>query len=247
MANMPCNHFLWRSLLACCLLMAGVTRAELPKPFEATYEARYGSLSITATRTLRELENGGQELRFAARSWLARIEEVSQFNWNREGHLVPERYSYSRTGLGRDREAHLDFDWQKLTVVNNVQKRPWSMSIPPQAMDKLSYQLQLRHDLLNRHTRENDPELSYAIADGGRLKTYRFEVLGEEQLQTAVGRLNVVKVRKVREGSKRVTLLWLARDWDHLVVRIQQTEKDGKHYEINLASASLNGIPVTGL
>lgn len=233
-----------KRIIAGVLLTLGLnvhSAAELPMPFNAVYKAEYGSLTITATRSLQRLSDNSMELRFAAKSWLARIEEVSQFQWNTEGQLVPKRYHYQRSGLGRDRQALLNFDWQNQKVVNNVQNKPWSMDLPQAALDKLSYQLQLRHDLIN-----DKQNMSYKIADGGRLKTYDFKVLGEETLSTPLGQLNAVKVERIRKNAKRTTHLWLAKDWNHLVVRIRQTEKNGKHYEINIASAELNGKPVTG-
>ncbi len=233
-----------KRIIASVLLVFGFnshSSAELPQPFNAVYKAQYGSLTITATRSLQKLSDNTMELRFAAKSWLAKIEEVSQFNWDKEGQLVPQNYRYLRSGLGRDREAFLDFDWQNHKVVNNVQRKPWTMNLPQAALDKLSYQLQLRHDLLN-----NKQNMHYKVADGGRLKTYEFEVLGEETLLTPVGQLKTTKVKRIRKNAKRTTHLWLANDWNHLVVRIRQTEKDGKHYEINLASAELNGEPVKG-
>lgn len=233
-----------KRIIAGVLLVLGFnshSSAELPQPFNAVYKAQYGSLTITATRSLQKLSDNTMELRFAAKSWLAQIEEVSRFNWDQQGQLIPQKYHYLRSGLGRDREAILDFDWQSRKVVNNVQKKPWTMKLPQAALDKLSYQLQLRHDLLN-----NKQDMHYKVADGGRLKTYQFEVLGKETLHTPVGQLQTTKVKRIRENAKRTTHLWLANDWNHLVVKIRQTEKDGKHYEINLASAELNGEPVKG-
>lgn len=229
------------SILIALYALANIATAELPQPFNAIYKAKYGNLTITATRSLQHVSDDTMELRFAAKSWLARIEEVSKFNWGPQGQLVPQHYSYLRSGLGRDRKALLDFDWQSQKVVNNVQNKPWTMDLPLDALDKLSYQLQLRADLLNEKQ-----EMNYQIADGGRLKSYRFKIEGDETLETPVGKLKTTKVLRVREDADRVTHLWLAQDWNHLVVKIQQTEKDGKHYEINLASAELNGTQVKG-
>lgn len=218
------------------------TKPELPSPFHAVYTAKYSGLSVEATRTLQTLDDGTMELRFVAKSWLATIEEVSQFDWNPKGHLVPKFYLYNRSGLGRDRKAELNFDWTTNKVVNNVQNKPWTMSLPEGALDKLGYQLQLRTDMLNKKYK-----VSYKVADGGRLKTYDFEVQGEEILDTPLGRLKTTRVKRIRDDNERITILWLANDWDHLLVKIQQREEDGQHYEINLASAELNGVPVKGL
>lgn len=214
----------------------------LPQPFHATYIAKYSGMSVKATRTLETREDGTQELRFVAKSWLATIQEVSQFSWGPSGQLIPRHYLYKRTGLGYDRTAQLKFDWETGRVENDVQDRPWTMALPEGTLDKLSYQLQLSADMLNHKHR-----VSYKVADGGRLKTYDFEVQGQEVLDTPLGKLNTTRIKRLRDDNERVTVLWLATDWNHLLVKIWQQEEDGKHYEINLASAKLNGETVTGL
>ncbi|BFM17212.1 hypothetical protein R50073_33950 [Maricurvus nonylphenolicus] len=230
------------SLLATTLIASSHSLASQPLPFEAVYQANYSGLKVTAKRSLKKLPNGNHELRFSAKSWIASIEEFSQFQWNDSGQLVPQLYEYHRTGLGKDRHAVLTFDWQEGKVTNNVQQKPWSMDVPQATLDKLSYQLQLRNDLLNA-----SPDLQYQVADGGRLKDYSFELMGEEVLQTPIGKVNTVKIKRIRAADKkRITYLWLAQDWNYLVVRLRQQEKDGKHYEINLARAELDGQSLQG-
>ncbi len=213
----------------------------VPDLFSATYEADYGTFTLKATRTLRKLPNNHYQLYFKAHHWLGKIDEVSEFDIDQEGQLIPHLYTYSRTGLGRNRSAILNFDWDKKRVSNNVQNKEWSMDLPVNALDKLSYQLQLRTDLLN-----NKVEMEYKVADGGHTKVYDFEIMGEELLDTPVGKLKAVKVKRMRRNNSRVTYLWLALDWNHLLVRLQQKEKDGKTYEINLTEAQLNGKTIIG-
>lgn len=221
-------------------LAANATLAAQPKNFEAIYKAKYRGISVTATRTLETLGDGSQLYTFYAESWLADLKERSMFRWDESDHVVPVRYHYERTGLGRDREAILDFDWKNKKVTNDVESKPWKMDIPRLAMDKLSFQMQLRADLIN-----GKPLTEYDIADGGRLKQYRFEVLGEEEVNTDAGRFKTVKVKRLREDADRHTTFWLAKDWDYMVVRLQQID-DGESYEIDLNEATLDGKKVKG-
>lgn len=213
-----------------------------PKNFEAVYKAKYRGISVTATRKLETLEDGTHVFSFRADSWIANLTESSRFRWGADERIVPIQYHYKRGGLGRDREAILDFDWDAKKVTNNVERKPWKMDIPEQALDKLSYQLQLRTDLLNG---KSLPE--YDIADGGRLKHYQFKVLGEEEVNTDAGRFMTVKVERVREDDPdRHTFFWMAKDFDYMVVRLQQREDDGSDYEIDLNEATLDGKKVKG-
>lgn len=211
-----------------------------PKNFEAIYKAKYHGISVTATRKLETLEDGTQLFTFFADSWLADLKETSLFRWN-EDHIIPIQYRYERSGLGRDREAIVDFDWKTNKVINNVERKPWQMDVPDLAMDKLSYQLQIQTDLIN-----GKELLEYEIADGGRMKEFSFEVLGEEVIKTKAGRFETVVVRRIREGdSDRTTTMWMAKNWDYLVVRLQQKE-DGSSYEIDLHKGVLDGKRVKG-
>lgn len=222
--------------------LAAANAEKLPQPFTATYKAKYSGFDITAVRSLQALDNDRQLLQFKATSWMANIEEQSQFQWGEHGFLIPQEYTYERKVLGKKREAHLTFDWQQKQVTNAVQDSTWRMALPDVALDKLGYQLQLRKDLIN--SRDIG---AYEIADGGRLKTYQFAILGEEIVDTPLGKFNAIQVKRIRKNNKRTTHIWLAKDWDYLIVKLQQTEKGGKAYEINLSSATVGDQTVTGL
>lgn len=109
------------------------------------------------------------------------------------------------------------------------------MDIAQRVQDKLSYQIQLQQDLLN-----GKKDFAYQIADGGRLKEYKFVTVGEELLDTPLGKVNTIKVKRSRENDERVTYAWLAKDWNYLLVRLQQEEK-GEVYTIYIHKATLNG------
>ena len=69
-----------------------------------------------------------------------------------------------------------------------------------------------------------------------------------ESVETMVGTVDAIKVERVRDPtqSKRITILWFAKDWDYLLVRLQQVEKDGKEYQIILENGSVNNKTVKG-
>lgn len=229
-------------LVLICSFFVGTTAwADLPQEFSAKYKAKYYGISVSATRGLTKLEDGSFLFSFVADSFLADLKESSRFSWSDDEHIIPQVYNYERGGLGRDRKAEVVFHWDRGQVVNNVQDKPWQMDVPTGALDKLSYQLQLRTDIVNGKSLG-----PYQIADGGKLKEYSFEVVGEETLTTPAGRFDVIKVRRLREqDDSRQTVIWFAKHWDYLVVRLQQ-EEDDKTYEIDLVSATLNGREVKG-
>ncbi len=92
------------------------------------------------------------------------------------------------------------------------------------------------------------PSMSYQIIEGEDVDTYDFRVLGEEKVRTQAGLINAIKVERVRDPGKsnRKTILWFAKDWDYLLVRLYQMETDGKEYQIMLKEGTIDGKTVTG-
>lgn len=225
-----CTAFL--AVLFCSNAFADVT----PIEFDNQYKARLYGFNISVTNKLTHKGNNRYELFFKFDSLVGTISETSHMEWLPETESVrPLHYVYKRRGLGKDRDADLQFDWATHSVTNNVQKTTWKMGIKDAVQDKLSYQAQLQLDLV-----KGLESFSYQIADGGRLKDYDFVIVGEELLETPLGRVNTIKVKRSRENDDRVTYAWLAKDWQYLLVRLQQ-EEDGKKTTIYIHKASVNG------
>lgn len=230
----------WKRALALLIILTPLCTgfsqaAEMPQTFNNEYSTRVLGFNITAQHQLSRLDNGEQRLHFLAKTWFASIEEITEFAWDEDGNVRPLRYSYKRRGLGRNRDRQLVFDWDAGTVTNVLENKSWQMDVSKNIQDQLSYQIQLQRDLING--REN---LHYLIADKGGLREYNFEIVGEEVLDTPLGKVNTVKVMHSRKNHNRVTYAWLAKDWDYLLVRLQQ-EEDGDSHTISITKAELNG------
>lgn len=212
------------------------TAADAPKTFDNQYKAKLYGFNITVTNRLTKTADNQYDLLFKAESLIGSITEESKMQWNpTQQNISPLHYSYARRGVGKSRTAELSFDWDKKSVTNNVQKTTWQMDIAQNVQDKLSYQIQMQQDLLN-----GQKNFTYRIADGGRLKEYKFSTVGEEMLDTPLGKVNTVKIKRSRENDERVTYAWLAKDWNYLLVRLQQEEK-GEAYTIYIHKATLDG------
>lgn len=232
-----------RAALAACLLLAGLPSlgaTPLP-PFTAQYGLSRNSFPVArATLTLTYPSPG----HYLYRSYSRPTELVSWFRDERlvensrgvvaSGTLRPLEYHYALTGSDRHRHADLLFDWQRDTVQNTVAGHTWDMRIPPGTLDKLVVQLALMADLdAGRRT------VKFNIADGGKLKVYRFRIVGRDALTTPAGHFDTVKVQRLRSDIKRVTYLWCAPALHYLPIRIEQVEQaNGTDYRSVLQSVS---------
>ncbi|MDX1799921.1 MAG: DUF3108 domain-containing protein [Marinobacter sp.] len=218
---------------------APVPPASPLSPVSVSYTASIDKgieLNGSATRSLEHLKDGTWLVRFNVDSFVADIRETLHFRWQ-DNRVVPLAYHYRLSGLLiRDRENKLDYDWDKHRVSGKVRGKSFTMDAPDGALDPLGYQLQLREDL-----RAGKKEMAYQVTDKARYETSRFAVIGQEKLATELGKLDTLKVEKVRApDSKRETLMWFAPDKDYLLVRLVQVETDGTRYEINIKKADLS-------
>jgi len=233
------SGFLTLLLLLAGWAAAGTTAAPLPD-FKATYELSRGSMKIgNSTIELDTGKNGSYTYR--SRSWPVRwvawflkdkLYETSKGTITESG-IRPDSYHYQRTGGSREREARLAFDWQAGTVINDVEDSRWKMDIPAGTLDKLVSQLGMMLALANGKT-----DITFNVADGGKLKEFRFRAVGNETLELPAGTFETIKITRVRHDNKRETFIWCAPELNYLPVRIWQREKDDAEYQSDLESFS---------
>jgi hypothetical protein len=221
------------------LVSTASTAVQLPD-FKATYELTRGSMKIgNSTIELSTGANGSYtyKSRSSPVRWVAWFLKDKLYETSRgtitDAGIRPDYYHYQRTGGSREREAKLAFDWERMVVENNVEDSPWEMDIPAGTIDKLVSQLGMMHALSN-----GQDDITFHIADGGKLKEYRFKVVGEETLELPAGTFETIKVTKLRDNKKRETYIWCAPALNYLPVRIWQREKDDSKYQSDLESFS---------
>jgi len=167
------------------------------------------------------------------------VKEVSI--WQRESSTIrPISYLYQRTGGKKEKYLSLDFDWQKNRVHIDDHKQPWTLDIQANTVDKLVYQLSLMSDLA-----DNKTQFSYLIADGGKIKTYKIDILETETITTPLGKIEAIKLIRHRARSKgRQTILWCAPSLKYLPIKLEHTEKGGSVFTAVLRH--LDGIDTEG-
>lgn len=230
---------------AALLFLSLSSHANTPLTFSATYNANIKGFAVKATRELKTLENNQYELSFRATSWAAKIDEISTFTV-KDQLIQPLKYHYTQSALGKKRERALVFDRKNQQVIST--EKDESKTIPNQenlALDKLNYQLQLQLDLIRQSNQPPNNQLDYQIANKGVIKGYRFEVAGEEVLETALGALNTVKVHIIRDNPRKTTHIWFAKDWSYLLVQLKQFKDNKQKLSININTATVNGTTVT--
>lgn len=229
-------------LLGCLAITAPqVTLADTVIPtFDAVYTLTSGPLTIGET-TRRLYRDGDNRYVYESHSkptgyakLFTKSELYEKTTWTfTNGRPRPLSYSYQRTGSEkRRRNVNLEFNWEKGRVTNIINDDPWTMAVPDDVQDKLLYHLTLMHDLQNGRQ-----ITSYPIADGGKVKTYEFEFLGEETVSTKLGKYKTIKLKQ--PGRKHHTLVWCAPDLHYLPIQLEHKSKDGT---VKMKITGLKGI-----
>ena len=233
-------------LLALSLLAIPAVQAADLQPFTASYTADWKQLPMSgsAERSLvkdKEKDNVWT-LNFKASMLVASLSEVSKLKLEKD-QPVPLSYHFERGGLGKVKNVDLNFNWKDMTVTGTDNKTPVTVKLLTGMLDKSTYQLALQRDVL-----AGKKSMSYQVVDGDEVDTYDFRVIGPEVVSTKAGKINAIKVERVRDPAqnKRITEMWFAKQWDGLLVALRQVEKDGKEYNIMLLDGTVDGKTVKG-
>ena len=231
-------------LLALSLLAIPAVQAADLQPFKASYTADWKQLPMSgsAERSLTKGADNVWTLNFKASMLIASLNEESTLKLEKD-QPVPLSYHFERGGLGKAKNIDLNFNWKDMTVTGTDNKTPVTVKLLTGMLDKSTYQLALQRDVL-----AGKKSMSYQVVDGDEVDTYDFRVIGPEVVTTKAGKINAIKVERVRDPAqnKRITEMWFAKNWDSLLVKLRQVEKDGKEYNIMLLDGTVDGKTVKG-
>ena len=78
-------------------------------------------------------------------------------------------------------------------------------------------------------------EFDYSLVKRGKLVQYRFKIIGQEQLSLPYGKLDTVKIQRIRESSKRNTLMWVAPSLNYAMVKLTQYKNGKEQADLQLS------------
>jgi hypothetical protein len=209
-------------LIACPSLLVAANL----EPFTSSYAASMHGLPIgNITRSL-SIQNGHYQFISDTKSTLPftniEMRAESTGNWTNNGPQ-PIDYEYSYKHFHKIKKVSTHFDWAKHIATTIKHGKREQVTIHKGDQDKLSYQLAIRHDLLN-----NKRPLTYRIADGHNTDTYIFGQTGTDTIQTHAGDLQTIKMQRTNTGPNSENIIfWLAPKDGYAIAKIIDIN-DGK-------------------
>ncbi|RLQ21710.1 DUF3108 domain-containing protein [Seongchinamella sediminis] len=204
------------------------------QPYSAQYKTTARGLALTLNRKLEENGDGSYTLTNGGKIMVVGFHEMSVFSVD-GATIIPKSYVYQGTGLiNRRREVHFTPGSETL---RSLYKDQWyDLPYEEGTLDRMSQQEQVRLFLLNDPTPRED--IFMTVADGKRVKDYQLQYVGEETLDTPVGKLETLHFERLHDDPDRKSDTWVAPALDYLMVKTVHVE-DGKPVEAILTSASV--------
>lgn len=223
----------WKACLIGALLGASLTVTQAAEvkvpPYQATYNLHAAGMRVAEAHVRLRYED--DRLVYAydseARGMMAifrndHVVERTVMQQTGEGQFRSLEYSYDHTGGKRDDHDRASFDWEGGTVSGKFDGQPFTADLAAEASDRLAVQL-----ILMTALEKGERFDVYPVVDKGQVKTYEFTYHGNEVLDTAVGKVDTIKVERRRGDSSRITTTWFAPSLNYLPVQVEQ-RKIGK-------------------
>ncbi len=160
------------------------------------------------------------------------IEERSQLVESERG-LTTQSYSYQQDMVGRHRKRQLMVGADG-AVAESEGDKTWNYSLVRPVFDKHAVVLGIAERLATQTDAGSVFDLP--VASKGKVESWRFLVVGEEEVETAKGTIKAVRVERVRDNADRKTTSWHAASMGYLPIKVLQTEPDGERISSVLQS-----------
>jgi len=210
----------WALLLSASHALATDRCSLLQKPFTATYHGSYKGWRVNATQQLSALPKQQWQFTLMANNPIGHFTQESTFTLDKKNAIHSSQYRHTQKILIKNSLEETFFDWKNKKADSARGDKKRSVTLQGGELDELNYQLALRCDLIAGQT-----EFSYQVVDWKRIDKLDFKIVGEQSLTTALGTLDTVIVKRIRNDEDRITTLWFAKDLDYLMVKLLQEEK----------------------
>jgi hypothetical protein len=201
-------------------------RPPLPKHAQLTFDINKGTSRFRVGETIHTLDiNDGRYVLTAKTTTvgLAKLFKSYELNQYSNGSydkygLQPELFTEERIDrIGTQRNA-VEFDHveQRARFSNGVEA-----ALPPETQDILSVMYQF-------------PPLrgveitSVSVSNGRKIEQYAFEIATDLEIDTPLGKLLTVRLRKMHGPNEEGLEIWLAREYRLFPVKIRFIEKNGE-------------------
>lgn len=228
------------------LMLLPVFSYALPPEFTAIYTAEtYGMAVAQSTYTLKHKNKGLVFSQHSAPTGFARffsddeLNETSHLSFHKNRLLLDE-YHFIQKGTKDNKDVHLKIKWNERpednisgTVSGNAGNDTVKISINTPVWDTLSFQIPIMAG-----TNASTTKQEHAVLVKGKLKTYFFVILGEENITIGGKSFTTLKIKRQSDDKNKPLFFWIAPELNNLPVKIEKWKKGKPHITMLLNNAS---------
>jgi outer membrane lipoprotein-sorting protein len=148
--------------------------------------------------------------------------------------VTPLHYDYHREGTGRDKSYQWQYDLTNKTATDLKNDKQINLDFTDGLLDKLSYHLQNRLDLINNPKQKRF--IYPVISTRGSIKNYEYQYDGEEELILPYGLVKTIRLKREIIEKKRITYAWFAPELNYLLVKLYQVKAGAEQFEAQLSA-----------
>ena len=235
----PARRLLAAAITILAPVAATMAWAEDLQPFEASYAWSWHGATVAISMLKLEHQDGdawvyssSTEPRGLGYLYPLRPSLRSTLRISAQG---VQPLSFRADGGGTDHNANVTFDWSSGRARGVYEGVAVDMPIKPGIQDDLSVQIAMMVELLHGRTPEQ-----LSMIDKNSTREYRYQRVGAQAIDTALGRIDTVIYSSQHPGSPRVTRFWCAPSMGYLPLRIEQKRIDSVEWSMDIRSVRRN-------
>jgi hypothetical protein len=134
--------------------------------------------------------------------------------------LLPHRFAEEKKLSGGSQTLDAEFDWEARRLRFS---RGGEAELAEQAQDILSVLYQL-----SQMPMSNQEVMPLRISNGKKLEYYELEIGAEEEIDTPLGKLRALPLRKIHAKGEEGLDIWLGLEYRLLPIKVRQIERSGE-------------------
>jgi Protein of unknown function (DUF3108) len=212
---------------AMALAVSSVVAADELKPFEASYAWIWHGMTVAVT-TLKLEKSGDDTWTYTSRSeprgigkvLSQRPKTVSVLKVTDAG-VQPLSYKGDDGTSSTKRAVDIKYDWQAHRVTGIYEEVKVDLPLKSGVQDDSSVQVAMMVELLAGRTPDR-----FSLIDKNSVREYRYTREGEDNIDTALGKVPTVVFRSQRANSPHANRYWCAPDRGFIPMKVQQKRDD---------------------
>jgi len=196
-----------------------------PVPYTAAYSVDRngdpdGSMNVKLERAGSNSYRYSMDTRVRWGVFNAFIEEQSDLVF-RDGIVMPESFLLTQKVSLYKRQEVVEFDWASLKATGEKKRDGFEIDIAPGMQDKLSVYLFIADSICR-----GEYDIDAVVVSGPVLKNYDYRFQAVETLDTVLGQVETVHIRRGGPGEDKQTDMWHAGEAHFLPVKMIYRDGD---------------------